>query len=364
MTLGKVKKEISIFFVFALFITMLAGCSDISTISINEDGSGRYEETYSISKQLWDLAFADAGGDDMVLGKLKTIYPGSEATIEDTQVNGIESKKINFKMDFSNTKEFQQILNSMGIYSVQYNSKYFCRSVIASPDVVSDEADDMGSISDSLGALLGEDEEFLDLLTNELENMDVQMTIVFPYAVTDTNGTLQEDGRTVIWNAKQLADQESVSRIYALFGEQDSKKAPKYSGAKNGKYYNTVVTLNVDSENLLDYVSVNGEKYETDYLSISSEGSYKIVAVDKNNGKSTIKFQIDTTKPTIKGVKNGKTYKKAVVLKFSDTGSGMKNATLNGKKVVSGKKITAKGSYSLKLTDRAGNSKTVKFKIS
>ena len=295
---------------------------------------------------------------------LKTIYPGSEATIEDTQVNGIESKKINFEMGFSNTKEFQQILNSMGIYSVQYNQNYFCRSVIASPDVGSDEEDGMDSISDSLGSILGENEEFMNLLTDELKSMDVQMTIVFPYTVTDTNGTLQEDGKTVIWNAKQLADQESVSRIYALFGEQDSKKAPKYNGVKNGKCYNTVVTLNVNSENLLDYVTVNGKKYETDYLSISSEGSYKVVAVDKNNGKSTIKFQIDTTKPTVKGVKNGKTYKKAVVVKFSDKGSGMKKATLNGKKVSSGKTITAKGSYTMKLTDRAGNSKTVRFKIS
>lgn len=364
MTLEKMRKEISIFFVFMLFVVMLTGCSDISRISINEDGSGSYEETYSISKQLWDLAFADVGSDDLVLGKLKTMYPGSEATIEDAQVNGVESKKIDFKMSFSNAAEFQKILNSMGIYSVQYNQKYFSRSVIASPDISDDDSSGMDSISDSLDGILGENEEFANLLAEELKNMDVQMTIVFPYTVTDTNGTLQEDGKTVIWNAKQLADQESVSRIYALFGEQDSKKAPKYKGAKNGKYYNTVVTLNVDSENLLDYVSVNGKKYETDYLSISTEGSYKVVALDKNNKKSTIKFQIDTTKPKITGVKNDKTYKKAVVVKFTDKGSGIKTATLNGKKVTSGKKVTAKGSYTLKTTDRAGNRKTVKFKIS
>lgn len=71
----------------------------------------------------------------------------------------------------------------------------------------------------------------------------------------------------------------------------------------------------------------------------------------------------DTTKPVIFGVKNGKTYKKAVKVTFKDEKSGIKKATLNGKEIKSGKKISKKGSYTLKVTDRAGNTKTIKFKI-
>jgi hypothetical protein len=72
---------------------------------------------------------------------------------------------------------------------------------------------------------------------------------------------------------------------------------------------------------------------------------------------------LDNKKPVIKGVKAGKKYKKAVKITFSDKGSGIKKATLNGKKIKSGKTVKKKGSYTLKVTDKAGNISKVKFKI-
>lgn len=47
----------------------------------------------------------------------------------------------------------------------------------------------------------------------------------------------------------------------------------------------------------------------------------------------------------------------------SDKGSGVKSAKLNGKTITSGKKVSKKGTYTLKVTDKANNTKTVKFKI-
>jgi hypothetical protein len=72
---------------------------------------------------------------------------------------------------------------------------------------------------------------------------------------------------------------------------------------------------------------------------------------------------IDSTKPTVSGVKNGKTYKSAVTIKFSDKGSGIKSAKLNGKTIKTGKKVSKNGTYKLVVTDKAGNKKTVKFTI-
>ena len=72
--------------------------------------------------------------------------------------------------------------------------------------------------------------------------------------------------------------------------------------------------------------------------------------------------QKDKTKPIIKGVQNKKTYKKSVTIKFSDK-SGIKKATLNGKKIKSGKKIKKNGKYNLVVMDKAGNVKKVKFII-
>ena len=59
---------------------------------------------------------------------------------------------------------------------------------------------------------------------------------------------------------------------------------------------------------------------------------------------------------------NGKTYIGAKVVKFKDN-CGIAKATLNGKKISSGKKISKKGSYKLVVTDINGLKTTVSFKI-
>lgn len=76
----------------------------------------------------------------------------------------------------------------------------------------------------------------------------------------------------------------------------------------------------------------------------------------------------DTTKPTVSGIKNNKTYTKSVKFKVSDKQSGIKSVTLDGKKISvkkaqSGYTVSKKGSHTLKVTDKSGNTKTVKFTI-
>lgn len=70
----------------------------------------------------------------------------------------------------------------------------------------------------------------------------------------------------------------------------------------------------------------------------------------------------DTTKPTVSGVKNGKTYKKSVKIIYKDA-SGIKSAKINGKRFKSGKIVSKNGSYTITVTDKAGNTRTVRFKI-
>jgi hypothetical protein len=147
----------------------------------------------------------------------------------------------------------------------------------------------------------------------------------------------------------------------------------------------TKVTVNVNEKLLI------GEPYRIQYLEgkVSSNGNWnystnitatKSFTVNKN-GWYTVRFEdkewgtywyryvkvtgIDKTKPTVTGVKNGKKYKKAVTIKFKDNkgGSGIKKATLNGKKIKSGKKVSKKGKYTLVVKDKAGNKKTIKFTI-
>lgn len=111
----------------------------------------------------------------------------------------------------------------------------------------------------------------------------------------------------------------------------------KWKAAKNGK----IVVKNAKNSNL--------------YIRVSSNG---YTSIYKTNG-----FTVDSTAPTIKGVKNNKMYKHAVTVRVSDNVSGVKSITLNGKKISSTKKITKNGAYKLVVTDKVGHKKTVRFSI-
>ncbi len=71
---------------------------------------------------------------------------------------------------------------------------------------------------------------------------------------------------------------------------------------------------------------------------------------------------IDYTAPKT-NIKNGKTYKPGKKITFSDKGSGMKYAKMDGKKIKSGHIVRKKGKHKLVLMDKAGNKRTVKFTI-
>lgn len=72
---------------------------------------------------------------------------------------------------------------------------------------------------------------------------------------------------------------------------------------------------------------------------------------------------IDDVAPVVTGVTQGKIYKQAVTIKFSDRKSGIKSAKLNGNSVKNGVKVSKAGSYKLVVKDKAGNSTTVSFII-
>lgn len=77
--------------------------------------------------------------------------------------------------------------------------------------------------------------------------------------------------------------------------------------------------------------------------------------------KKTVYFAIDKSQPKT-NIKNV-TYYKKVKVTFKDSISGIKKATLDGKKIKSGEVIKKKGSHKLVIIDNAGNKITKKFKI-
>lgn len=126
-----------------------------------------------------------------------------------------------------------------------------------------------------------------------------------------------------------------------------------------------------DSTSRLGLGYSTGQKAFSGKFKVSKKGVYTVYVRDDINGKDgDFSFQIhvdgpDKTKPVVSGVKHNKAYKKAVIITFKDNegGSGIKKATLNGKKIKSGKKVSKKGNYTLKVYDNAGNCRVVNFTI-
>lgn len=134
----------------------------------------------------------------------------------------------------------------------------------------------------------------------------------------------------------------------------------KGSFAEKDKYDSELKELAVDAKSVT--VKTPG-KYSV-VICLDGTVSWDISEEDHNFAVYTVNVKSsDRTKPVVSGVKNGKTYNRAVTIKFSDKDSGIKSAKLNGKNIKSGKKVSRNGSYTLVVTDNAGNKTTVKFKI-
>lgn len=115
----------------------------------------------------------------------------------------------------------------------------------------------------------------------------------------------------------------------------------------------------IDELSGIDKIYANG--YERPRIDVSGESSYTFTLVDKAGNESKFYVVIDKTKPTITGVEDGKQYLHEVTPVICD--NNIDTITLNDESFVSGTTITADGKYTLKVTDKAGNSTTIEFRI-
>jgi hypothetical protein len=177
-----------------------------------------------------------------------------------------------------------------------------------------------------------------------------------------TNGTVSADGKTVTFDALDstlndtgayayTADSDDIIRIRELYESKWSKTK----------------TIHIDTVDTLKSVKVDGEavKVKTTDSGVSiklTDGKHK-VTVKTANAQKTFTVKVDSTKPTVSVKEKKSSYTKPVTITFSDDGSGIKKATLNGKKIKNETTVKKAGEYTLKVTDKAGNTKTVKFTI-
>ncbi len=136
------------------------------------------------------------------------------------------------------------------------------------------------------------------------------------------------------------------------------KTAPVINGFEDCKYYyNTTIKPELVEANIESY-TLNGEEY--DGKEITEDGHYTLVATDKAGFKTTVKFAIDTTAPTITGIDKD-FINKTVTPVIED--ENLAYVTVDGLPFIPGQSIKLYGEHEIVAVDKAGNKTTVKFTL-
>lgn len=189
----------------------------------------------------------------------------------------------------------------------------------------------------------------LDLVKKFVKNGEYTVTAADYYGNSTTKSFVINDKQKPTFSGveKCTVNKPYNGDVYATVNENCELSSVKLTRTASGK----TTTKKLE---LLDKTTCD--------VSVTSSGKYKLVAKDVNGNTNTIEFVVDKIKPTVKGVKNNGTYKKAVTVTYSDN-IKVKSAKLNGKSFTSGKKVSKKGKYTVVVKDTAGNKRTVKFTI-
>lgn len=329
------KKRLFLAFGLAVVMIFATGCGMDSKIILNDDYTSSQTETmYYNEQELAELAEASETSVDTV-----------KATLVPIEVNG--------------TMYYAQTETNNNVSAEETKSEFVALN------------------QNHAVIQVGDPETAASLEEMGIEFMNYDIT--FPKQIVKTNCPLDVDGKTLHLTK---SDVSKNATLYAIFNEEaaNSKKVT-YSGVTKGKIYKVKKYITINSKNVIKKVSItrNGKKFrdknvytvnEKTYDNIYNrfafvkDGKYVVKTTLVNDATSTLKFTVDKTKPTTN--MKAKTYKKTSKGKkitFKDATSGIQKATLNGKKIKNGKVVKKAGQYTLVIYDKAGNKKTVKFKI-
>ena len=159
-----------------------------------------------------------------------------------------------------------------------------------------------------------------------------------------------------------------ASRLETVNKILNDIEGPDISGIDNNSFTRKdSVSLTISDDNeVTTTVMLNGNP--VDYSdSFTEEGTYVVTAVDAAFNETTLTFTIDRTKPVVGGVEDGKYYNTDVAVTIDDTNPGTVHLHKNGELVKpynAGDPITEEGTYTVVVTDKAGNkSKEITFVI-
>jgi hypothetical protein len=303
----------------SLFAFCMSGCAMKQSITIHEDGSTDYAMYCLLTDE------------EVASGKYST-EGGSLEYVGKTTIDGVEYNEY-LDTSSSQSSEYKGGVSEDGSSIILPNCFYM----------------DLSSKSSSSENAIDLSDEDVDLGDTSFEILEITM----PNAIIETNGTLSDDRKTVYWN------QNDYDNVDAWYAYTDNEWKVYLNGIK-GKYIKEPTKVTIVSTRPTKSIKVNNKAIKEKVYEVNKEGKYTF-KVTSNKGTKTCSLIYDKTKP--KTNVESKAYKKKVKIKCSDKLSGIKKITLNGKKIKNGYVVKKKGTYKLKVTDNAGNTKTVKFSI-
>ena len=338
------KKILALVLMLALVFT-LGGCMyTTDELVINADGSGTSQTFIEVKKAAYDTLIQEMGGSGDV-----DLFNGEAPTV--VNKDGEEYYQLKNEIKFTSLKELEGGLADGGYTDilVSENGVRFC----ADTGLTQADYDEMVEAYASLG---------VDV--NSMVNCIMRIKMPKKIEAVSKNGTISADGYTAEFS---LGMKDLIGYVEFMVSTAKEEIAPTISGVTDKKVYNKAISFKVSDPSGIEsavYQKNNGTAVAFDCTQkIKKNGTYTVTAKDYYGNEAVTTFKIkDTKKPTVTGVKNGKTYTGAKVIKFKDN-CGVSKATLNGKKITSGKKISKKGSYKLVVTDVNGLKTTVAFKI-
>ncbi|WP_337460972.1 hypothetical protein [Jutongia sp.] len=382
------KKKLScLMLTLILVISALTGCMGQGVaLTLNADGTCTYMVKYLYEKETFQESINQAAG----TSPLTT----ADFTKAEETINGMTYLTFSRQLTFANAETMKMTLTDLtayinklkegsvnaALYSTETinsapfsemsldGSTFTAKATSTSDSMTSSMSSDMAKLSDSAAyaeigklntkALKGYDSVYAYMKSRGLI-MDYSIT--FPANVTESNGTV--NGATASWSTDTMPADSRLIAVTAGNPLSADTEAPVISGVKNNGIYKKAVKLQITDNVNVKSVTVNGITIGNTFLKASQSKAYKIMATDANGNTSSVSFRVDSKKPVIKGITNGKKVTKPVTLRFKDNVK-VKSVTINGKNVNTRKAtVQKKGRYVVKVKDTAGNVAKAVFRI-
>ena len=328
------KKSKSIIAVVSMlvFMLVLTGCyrTDLG-MTIGKDGIVTAVYQVDIAEELYQEMEAD--------GMFTDVYNVTDKVIDNVNYKHLEaSEKMPLEKASSFLVECDMGLSKISLSKTSFKANY---EAVMTEEIIS---------------------QYEELGYDIQNSVKMIFSLTFPTEVKSTNGKLNKTKKKVTWNLN------SYKKGLLLYADCNKKAPITISGVKNNNTYKKNVVIKFSSKDGIKSAYLNKKKIKSGNK-VTKDGKYTLTITSKTGLTRKVKFVVDKTKPSIKGVKNKNTYKKTVTLKFADKTSGLKSVKVNKKKITakkykSGYKIKKNGKYTVSVVDKAGNTKTISFRIS